>query len=195
MKAILPAFTVLLLLAGCNLNENRATPSNSTSNRAEAPADTPSLKTVEPAVLGDTPRVSRAGDLWFAGQPSEGDWQAVTDAGIKRVIDLRDRAEDRGYDESVKLEGLGLGYQVFEVRKEGFSPEVVEPAVKALSEAEKSGEGTLVHCASSNRVGSLVAIWRYRQGEDIEKALEAGKAAGAKSDATARKYIEQHPNP
>ncbi|MCA8915181.1 MAG: tyrosine-protein phosphatase [Planctomycetes bacterium] len=181
MKTKLPILLIALLLAAC---------------ASEAPMQQPpgdSAKSIEPAKLGDTPTVSRYRNLWFAAQPGEGDWQAVKDAGIKQVIDLRDRDEDRGYDESEMARNAGLSYEVFELRKQEFSPEVVEAAVSALDKAARTDEPTLVHCASSNRVGMVVAIWKYRDGEHLEDAIKAGEAAGMQSDNVVRKYLQDHP--
>jgi len=48
-----------------------------------------------------------------------------------------------------------------------------------------------VHCASANRVGALFALNVYRETGDVNKALEAGRAAGlTRMEAQVREVLD-----
>ena len=48
--------------------------------------------------------------------------------------------------------------------------------------ATPRGESVLIHGGSGNRIGALWALYQYREGVDIERAIELGRAAGMKSE-------------
>lgn len=170
-----------LVVAGCGAKSDNLGTSESAA------------QTVEAADLGGVPNVTRYGTLWFSGQPGADDWRAVKDAGIAHVVDLRNRTENRGHNQDDVLEGLDLKYSIHPVRAEEFSRAVVEPVLKIMSAAAESGDDVLIQCASSNRSGALLAIWRYRQGDSMEQAIELGRQAGMTSEErNARAYMEQH---
>ena len=107
-----------------------------------------------------------------AGQPSEGALSAVAAAGYKTVIDLRGPKEDRGLDEKKTVEGLGMKYVNLPVNgASGVSYENANALDKLLADLPKP---VLLHCASSNRVGALLALRAKAKGTDSEKALDVG---------------------
>jgi uncharacterized protein (TIGR01244 family) len=112
-----------------------------------------------------------------AGQPSAAELAAAKAAGIRRVINLRPPSEAAGFDEAATLADLGLSYTVIPVA----GPEDLTLAtVKALDEALAAGEGpVLLHCASANRVGALLALRAaWLQGLPAQEALALGEAGG-----------------
>jgi protein tyrosine phosphatase (PTP) superfamily phosphohydrolase (DUF442 family) len=84
------------------------------------------------------------------GQPTAEQLAAAAKAGVKVVIDLRTSKEDRGMDEKAVVEKL-LG---------------------------KNDEPVLLHCASGNRVGALLALRAKLEGSDNDAALALGVAGG-----------------
>lgn len=116
-------------------------------------------------------------DVVSAGQPSAAELATAKAAGIRRVINLRPPSEDAGFDEAAAVADLGLPYTVIPVA----GPEDLTLAtVKRLDEALAEGEGpVLVHCASANRVGALLALRAaWLQGVKPEAALALGTAGG-----------------
>lgn len=119
-----------------------------------------------------------APNLITAGQPAPAEFEALAAAGLKHVINLRPPTEDAGFDEAALAAKLGLSYAVIPVAGPG---DVNEAAARRLDAALATtrGEPTLVHCASSNRVGALLALRAAKlQGIPASEALAFGRAAG-----------------
>lgn len=119
-----------------------------------------------------------APNLLTAGQPSGAELEALAAAGLKHVINLRPLAEDAGFDEAALVSRLGLSYTVIPVAGPG---DINDNNMRLLDAALASAGNnpTLVHCASSNRVGALLALRAARiQGQSAEQALAFGRAAG-----------------
>lgn len=111
-----------------------------------------------------------------AGQPSAAALEAAATAGYKSVIDLRALTEDRGFDEKATVEGFGMSYASLPV--DGAAG-VTYASAGALDELlAKLPKPILLHCASSNRVGALLALRAKAEGADSAAALELGVANG-----------------
>lgn len=112
-----------------------------------------------------------------AGQPSASDLAAAKAAGIRHVINLRPPAEAADFDEAAVVAALGLPYTVIPV---AGPDDLTMKAVTALDQALAAVEGpVLVHCASANRVGALLALRAaWMQGASAEDALALGQAGG-----------------
>lgn len=117
--------------------------------------------------------------LHTGGQPSQEDLARLKSEGVRTIIDLRGPQEDRGYDEAAEARRLGLEYIALPIPgKDDISPE----KAKALGELLKAQDGdVLLHCASGNRVGALLALDAVARGASREEALELGRKAGLKS--------------
>lgn len=111
-----------------------------------------------------------------AGQPSATDLEAAAKAGYKSVIDLRALTEDRGFDEKATVEGLGMSYASLPVDgAAGVSYANAQELDELIAALPKP---ILLHCASSNRVGALLALRANAAGMDDAAALELGVANG-----------------
>lgn len=118
----------------------------------------------------------RAG-LHTGGQPTLQQIDALAAQGVRTVIDLRGDDEVRGYDEAAELQRRGIAYKRLPIRgKDDLSADNAA-TLKAL--LDESGDGVLLHCASGNRVGALLALMAQQE-EDAtpQQALELGKRAG-----------------
>lgn len=139
-----------------------------------------------PAAVAEQPelgllRESRPEDgLIAAGQPTEEQLRAAAAAGVRTVIDLRAEGEERGFDEALAAEQLGLRYLMIPVTASTLDePATYEALFEALGEAERP---ILLHCGSSNRVGALYYAYLVAEkGVAPVEALERGKAAGMRS--------------
>ena len=117
-------------------------------------------------------------DLITGGQPTAEDFQAMKDAGLKHVINLRPVVEDAGFDEAALAAKLGLKYTLIPVTGPG---DITEDNARKLDAALAAapGQPTIVHCASSNRVGALFALREaWVKGKSNDEALAYGRAAG-----------------
>jgi len=131
-----------------------------------------------------------AKDLYTGGQPTAEQLQQAATAGITTVIDLRQPTEDRGFDETATAASLGLHYVRIPVGgAAGLTPAKVQALQAALAQANGP---VLLHCASGNRVGALLALMKAQQGASTEQALQFGREAGMTSlEAQTRTLLEQ----
>lgn len=110
-----------------------------------------------------------------AGQPDEAAFKIFADSGYAAVIDLRTDGEDRGLDEEAVVQGLGMDYLSFPIGSDGISFENARALDEALNAYDKP---VLVHCASGNRVGALLALRASLNGADDATAMELGRQGG-----------------
>lgn len=112
------------------------------------------------------------------GQPGPEQLETAARIGIRRIINLRPPSEDAGFDEAEKTSQLGLDYSVLGIA--GLQDLNLENVRKfdALL-AQNPDTPTLVHCASGNRVGALMALRAaWLQGKPKAEALEIGRRWG-----------------
>lgn len=116
--------------------------------------------------------------LFTAGQPATRDWAAIKADGIRTVINLRTPGELKDRDEAAEVRAAGLRY--LEIPVAGAdSINLVNAVTLHAALAPAHGGGVLVHCASGNRAGALLALEQQAfDGVAPERALEFGQAAG-----------------
>ncbi|WP_051246610.1 MULTISPECIES: beta-lactamase hydrolase domain-containing protein [Thermomonas] len=116
--------------------------------------------------------------LYTAGQPAASDWQAIKARGVRTVVNLRPPGELKDRDEAAEVRAAGLHYIEIPVSgAEGINPANARALHAALAPAH--GGGVLVHCASGNRAGALLALEQHEfDGVAAARALEIGKSAG-----------------
>jgi len=112
-----------------------------------------------------------------AGQPDVDALRVFADSGYIAIVDMRAADEDRGMDDEKGIvEGLGLEYVAFPI---GSEDEISFDKARELDELIQSYDGpVLVHCASSNRVGALLALRHSLNGANDEEALQHGRDGG-----------------
>ncbi len=128
--------------------------------------------------------------LLTGGQPDAQQLQDAAKAGVTTVIDLRAPQEDRGYDEQAAAEKLGLRYVRLPINGAG---DINEANARTLDRLLKQDAGTtLLHCASGNRAGALLALAHARvEGASNEDALQFGRDAGLGSlEPVVRKALD-----
>lgn len=114
-----------------------------------------------------------------AGQPTKEQLQKLAKLGVKHVINLRPEAE-QSWNEQQYVESLGMQYYSIAVAgKQGVTMQKARELAKLMTRLED--EPVLVHCASSNRVGALIALSAYGNGLSVEAAMLKGKQWGMKS--------------
>ena len=112
-----------------------------------------------------------------AGQPDVNALRIFADSGYVAIVDMRAADEDRGMDDEKGIvEGLGLEYVAFPIASKD---ELTFNKARELDELIQSYDGpVLLHCASSNRVGALLALRHSLNGASDEEALEHGRNGG-----------------
>lgn len=133
-------------------------------------------------------------DLLAGGQPAPDDWSGLRAAGVTRVVNLRTADEMAGHDAEAEARAAGLDY--FSLPIDGAAA-VTEANARALWQlVERDAAGlTLVHCASGNRVGALLALGAARSGAmEAGDALDFGRAAGLSGlEGRVRELLELPP--
>lgn len=137
----------------------------------------------EQGILVDLDTVVEAGEvspvdgITSAGQPDEQALQVFADSGYAVVVDMRGPNEDRGMDNFAgAVEAKGMKYVAFPVS--GAEQISFETAAELDALLEEADGPVLLHCASGNRVGALLALRESLNGADDASALEYGKDAG-----------------
>jgi len=117
--------------------------------------------------------------LYVGGQPDAAQLRELAARGVTTVIDLRGTEEARGYDEMAAVRELGLHYVALPI--DGAAA-ITAANARALQHALDASEGpVLLHCASGNRVGALLALAAHQAGASEEASLAQGRAAGLRS--------------
>lgn len=134
--------------------------------------------------------------LHAGGQPSIAELAALADEGVCTVINLRAPEEAVEFDEAREVERLGMRYVSIPVAgPQDVTPETAAKFSRGLDEAGNHG-ATLVHCASSNRAGAMVALDQgLARGASREAALSLGRAAGLTTlEPVVENLLTRHPN-
>lgn len=115
--------------------------------------------------------------LFTGGQPDAGAWGDIAARGVTTVINLRPADELPDRDEAAEVAEAGLDYRVLPVA--GMEGIDADAARTLWREIESAPGPVLVHCASGNRVGALLAIGAVREGGmTAEEGIAFGRAAG-----------------
>ena len=129
--------------------------------------------------VDDLPNLTRPEvNLMSCGQPSREALEALARSGCRVIINLRPSAECGDFDEAGCARELGMTYHNIPVAGLG---DLNSDAVEALDRLLKAaGERpVLIHCASGNRVGALLALHAHlKRGMDPEQAVAYGEKSG-----------------
>lgn len=131
--------------------------------------------------------------LYTGGQPDAKDWTPIAESGVTTVIDLRPASEREGRDEADEVAAAGMAYVHIPIADAAqLTPQTADTLWNALQAAAGT---TLLHCASGNRAGALLAIAVARKGGVApEGALALGRAAGMRStEARVREVLNVPP--
>tara|TARA_Y100000031_G_C8053079_1_gene307062 strand:+ start:78 stop:590 length:513 start_codon:yes stop_codon:yes gene_type:complete len=113
-----------------------------------------------------------------SGQPSQTDFAKLKQLGVQNVINLRGDNETNWSEQELVTE-LGMNY--YHIPVQSKADITIENATKLQALLNKQ-QTTLLHCASSNRVGALVALYNaVTLKKPIDEAVEIGKQWGLKS--------------
>ena len=120
-------------------------------------------------------------NLVTSGQPTEAQLEQLAQLGVRRVIQLRTSTESGTGWEEAKAKALGIEFVRLPVAG-GDAITVANAQALATWLAASGGKTTLVCCASSNRVGALLAMKAFHvDGKPAEEALAFGRAGGLKA--------------
>jgi protein tyrosine phosphatase (PTP) superfamily phosphohydrolase (DUF442 family) len=160
------------------------------------PNDRGRLDQIERSLRPDVPRVLCLDDNFATGgQPTEQAFAKVAASGFHSVLSLR--AAGEGIDltqERALVEKTGLRYFNIPVVSTVPRAEQADEFIKLVK--EKSNHPMLINCASANRVGAFMMIYRVvEQGWSEDKALDEALKIGLRGDELkkfAQNYIAQY---
>ncbi len=174
----------LLLVAGCDSDEPQSADEpaevvEADEQEATDEAEPEAQADDEPEVVElDLPSMSELDDgIITAAQPSEEDFEALAERGVKRIVTFRADGEEGFWSGAEKAEELGMEYfQIPVDPDEDLRREDVQRFDEVMAGAD--GE-TLVHCGTSERAAGMLALRAYWH-HDYERddALELGRRAG-----------------
>ena len=119
------------------------------------------------------------------GQPSPDDIEALAAAGYRTILDLREPAEHRGFDEPAAVARAGMRYINIGVGNHAPDDHLFED-IRALLR-DPGLAPILVHCASGNRVGFALLPWMVLDQQlSLDAAMEEATRMGLRSMALAR---------
>ncbi len=148
-------------------------------------------------VLRSLPNVSfPAPNRVASGHLRASDIALLKQAGIRHVIDLSADEETPDFDEANAVRSAGIDYRNLPIR--GAADLTHANIVKFDGWLHDAGnEPTLVHCASSNRVGAMMALRASMiGGQTDEAALAEGRRWGLKSlEPAVRHQLDAHRAP
>jgi len=120
-------------------------------------------------------------DLLVGGQPSYEELKYLKSKGLEVVINLRQDGETEDFkNEKIWAEKLGLTY----IKLPLSGNEINVRNSKKLAQLLKGKKNILLHCASGNRVGGLLAIDAFISAKgnmSVDEALDFGRQRGLKS--------------
>jgi len=153
------------------------------------------LDQIEQSLKSDVPRVlCLDGSFTTGAQPTEQAYSKIAASGFKSVLSLRSAKEgvDLARERSI-VQKRNLRYFNIPVDSSAPRPEQAEEFLRLVK--EKSNHPMLINCASANRVGAFMMIYRVlEQGWSEDKALDEAVKIGTSSEGLkkfARDYIAQ----
>ena len=111
------------------------------------------------------------------GQPNQAQLKTLSEAGIKHIINLR-MPEEQNWDERQRVQSLGMQYHTLPI---AGVDSITAANATALADllAKMGDEPVLIHCASSNRLGALIAMDEaINKDQSLEQAIITGKRWG-----------------
>ena len=116
--------------------------------------------------------------LFCGGQPTAQQLADFAREGGGCVVNLRPEAEMGGWDEGATVRGLGMHYVHIPVAgPEDLSRAAASTLADAMREFDE--DHLMVHCASGQRVGALVALKAgWNDGLSADQSIEVGRKAG-----------------
>jgi protein tyrosine phosphatase (PTP) superfamily phosphohydrolase (DUF442 family) len=163
---------------------------------ADQRQDRARLDKIEQSLKSDVPRVLCLDDNFATGgQPTEQAFAKVAASGFRSILSLRTSGE--GIDltkERTLVEKTGLRYFIIPVVSSAPRVEQADEFIKLVK--EKTNHPMFINCASANRVGAFMMIYRVvEQGWSEEKALDEALKIGLRGDDLkkfAQSYIARH---
>lgn len=136
-----------------------------------------------PVSVADVPNIHHPNEQHFtSGKPSKDDLVKLKEQGVTAVINLLTDDDMNNDDQEARwAQELGLDYYRVPV---GGPSDLTRASVADFDRAlaATANQTTLIHCASSNRVGAMMALHAaWYDNASNQEALQTGRDYGLKS--------------
>ena len=122
-----------------------------------------------------------SGATLSTGQPTAAQLGLAARAGVKHVINLRTAGEEVAFNEGQVVESFGMKYYSIPVAGgAGINADNASALSRILADID--GEPVIVHCATGNRVGGLMAFAALADGASVNAAMAEGERWGMTSE-------------
>ncbi|HWA17037.1 MAG TPA: hypothetical protein VG817_11415 [Gemmatimonadales bacterium] len=147
------------------------------------------------ALTGATNASQPLPNLATSGQPTQQHFEALQAAGAQVIIDLRDPAEARPFNEPAVVTGLGMEYINIPIGPSTPLDDALMDRILTVLRSHANVQAVM-HCASANRVGgALIPYLVIDQKMEPDDAIDAAQRIGLRSPEYvdwALGYIERH---
>jgi len=159
---------------------------------SSSPAERARLDKIQQSLKDDVPRILCLNEDFATGaQPSGSAYGKLAANGFHSVLNLRTAEEGTDLEKERKLvTGAGMRYFSIPVVSAAPRPEQADEFIRIVK--DKANHPMLIHCASANRVGAFMMIYRtLEHGWSEEKAYEEGVKIGLSSDGL-KKFAHEY---
>lgn len=189
ISLMLLSLSVQYLSGRMPVSSERSLDSLQIEKSSRTPGVSPERGIPTPESLGSILNFSVGDQIYFGGQPSADDLVLLQKKGVVTVVNLRGQDEMNAldFDEKEAVTRLGMEYIHLPLTKGiTLSDEQINRILDVVRGTEKAP--AILHCASSNRVGYIWAMYRALRGDvETNEAIRQGEAAGLRSDSLRRK--------
>lgn len=177
-------FTFLSFLLACGGAQRSDSAGSAEADESASAEDTSSPQDSESVESASTdgaygiPNATQLDENLLVGaQPSPEQIRELAKAGFTTVISLRQDGEPGTEGERANVQASGMRFVQVPV---AGADDLTEARIKEVDEAIEASEGPVfLHCGTSNRAGSVVALRAfYFQGKSMGEALSLGQRAG-----------------
>lgn len=134
----------------------------------------------QPVGIAGVKNVTRDGNVYIAGAPTDEGLREMKSRGVTTVIDLRGEQEGTAAERAA-AESLGLHYIHIPMKSDQMTPEQAKAVVDGFE--KHRGEKILLHCAGGNRAGAAYGAYLGATGRcNVEDAIRAAEKAGMKNE-------------
>jgi protein tyrosine phosphatase (PTP) superfamily phosphohydrolase (DUF442 family) len=156
------------------------------------PAQRARLDQIQQSLKDDVPRILCLTESYATGaQPSDAAFGKLAANGFHSVLNLRTAEEGVDLEKERKL-ATNAGMRYFSIPVVSSAPRAEQADEFIRLVKEKSNHPMLIHCASANRVGAFMMIYRtVEHGWSEDKAYEEAVKIGLSSEGL-RKFAHDY---
>jgi protein tyrosine phosphatase (PTP) superfamily phosphohydrolase (DUF442 family) len=137
--------------------------------------------------------LSKDGDIWVGGEPTNKGYRQVHELGVTAIVDLRNptKVQRSSADEARRLK---MDYINLPIQPRDMSAREADRFLAFMDKHQ--GEQVLIHCGSANRASGMYAVYlAMRRGLSPDDAIRRARRTGlqqAQLEQDVRGYLADH---